>query len=94
MRLRGAINTTKNALGRRGLTGSSFESPAIAALVGESSGKMADFDAAALADTAARGRQLEDRDFAATERRNEVAGSRKDNRLQMLLSLLSNGPAY
>jgi len=93
-RLRGAINTTKGALGRRGLTGSSFESPAIAALVGESSGKLADFDAAALADTVGRSRQIEDRNFAATERRREHADSRKDARMQALMALIGNGPAY
>lgn len=84
LRLRSGINTAKASLGRRGLTGSSFESPAIAALVGESNANLADYDAAALSDTVGRARQVEDRDFAAGEQRNR-------SRLEMLLSLIQGG---
>lgn len=88
LRLRSGINATKSAMGRRGLSGSSFESPAIAALVGGSNATLADFDASALADSVGRGREVEDRDFAARERRDT-------SRMDALLRLIQSGsPAY
>jgi hypothetical protein len=95
MRLRGGINTAKRTLGRRGLSGSSFETPAISALIGDSAGRLADFDAGAMADSVGRARQIEDRDVVRGDRREEFQAGQKDNRLQMLLQLLGvSGNAY
>lgn len=94
-RLRGNINTAKRDLGRRGLSGSSFESPAIAALIGDSSGRLADFDAGAMADSVSRARQVEDRDVQRGDRRFEFESGQRDNRMDMLLKLLGvAGSAY
>lgn len=90
LRLRSGLNANRAALSRGGLLDSNVEGSSTGAIIGGSLGRLADFDAAALADEVGRGRQVEDRNFAAGERRREFDTNQQQQRLNILLQLLGD----